>query len=61
MTCVLYYNHQRKLKSLKYQLPFDIIMLELERNNSNFNHNPNHMLWGLNNYEIRTWENCNNG
>ncbi|ETZ07185.1 hypothetical protein P618_200579 [Holospora obtusa F1] len=47
MTFVLYYNHQIKLKSLKYQLPFDIITLELERQNSNFNHNPNHMLWGL--------------
>ncbi|ETZ07421.1 transposase [Holospora obtusa F1] len=48
MTFVLYYNHQIKLKSLKYQTPFDIIMLEFERNTSNFNHNPNHMLLGLN-------------
>ncbi|WP_420805330.1 hypothetical protein [Holospora obtusa] len=37
MTFVLYYNHQRKLKSLKYQTHFDIIMLEFEHNNSNFN------------------------
>ncbi|ETZ06815.1 hypothetical protein P618_201004 [Holospora obtusa F1] len=48
MTCVLYYNHQIKLKSLKYRPSFDIIMLEFERNTSNFNHNPNHMLLGLN-------------
>ncbi|ETZ07625.1 hypothetical protein P618_200187 [Holospora obtusa F1] len=50
MTFVLYYNHQKKLKLLKYQPPFDIIILEFERNTSNFNHNPNHMLWGLNIY-----------
>ncbi|WP_420805329.1 hypothetical protein [Holospora obtusa] len=49
MTVVLYYNYQRKLKSLKYQPPFDIIMLEFECNTSNFNHNPNYMLLGLNN------------
>ncbi|ETZ07238.1 hypothetical protein P618_200572 [Holospora obtusa F1] len=48
MTFVLYYNHQRKLKSLKYQPLFDIIMLEFERNTSNFNHKLNHMLLGLN-------------
>ncbi|WP_162147083.1 hypothetical protein [Holospora obtusa] len=47
MTFVLYYNHQIKLKLLKYQPPFDIIMLEFERNTSNFNHHPNHMLLGL--------------
>ncbi|WP_420805312.1 hypothetical protein [Holospora obtusa] len=40
MTFVLYYNHQIKLKSLKYQPPFDIIMLEFERNTSNLNHKP---------------------
>ncbi|ETZ07469.1 hypothetical protein P618_200362 [Holospora obtusa F1] len=49
MIFVLYYNHQRKLKSLKYQTHFDIIMLKFERNSSNFNHNPNYMLLGLNN------------
>ena len=48
MTFVLYYNHQRKLKSLKYQTPFDIIISEFERDKSNFHHNPNHMLLGLN-------------
>ncbi|WP_420805328.1 hypothetical protein [Holospora obtusa] len=50
MAFVLYYNHQRKLKSLKYQPHFDIIMLEFERKKSNFNHHPNHMLLGLNNF-----------
>lgn len=51
MTFVLYYNHQRKLKSLKYQTPFDIILKEFKLNPSNFNHNPNHMLLGLNTHE----------
>jgi transposase-like protein len=45
MTFVLYYNHQRKLKSLKYQTPFDIILKEFEQNPSNFNQNPNHSRW----------------
>ena len=49
MTFVLYYNHQRKLKSLNYQTPFDIICKEFDTNPSNFNQNPNHMLLGLNN------------
>lgn len=48
MTFVLYYNHQRKLKSLKYKPPFDIMLQEFERDNSLFNKNPNHMLMGLN-------------
>lgn len=48
MTFVLYYNHQRKLKSLKYQTPFDIICKQFEFNPLNFNYNPNHMLLGLN-------------
>lgn len=49
MTFVLYYNHQRKLKSLKYQTPFDILIQEFEQNPSNFKNNPSHMLLGLNN------------
>ena len=48
MTFVLYYNHQRKLKSLKYQAPFDIILKEFDRDPSNFYSNPIHMLLGLN-------------
>jgi len=48
MTFVLYYNHQRKLKSLKYLSPFDILIKEFALNPSNFNINPNHMLLGLN-------------
>lgn len=48
MTFVLYYNHQRKLKSLKYQTPFDMIISEFDRDPSLFNSNPTHMLMGLN-------------
>jgi transposase-like protein len=50
MTFVLYYNHQRKLKSLQYQTPFDIIVKEFDRYPSNFYINPTHMLMGLNKY-----------
>ena len=48
MAFVLYYNHQRPLKALKYQTPFDIIIKEFDINSSNFNKNPNHMFLGLN-------------
>ncbi len=48
MAFLLYYNHQRKLKALKYQTPFDIILKEFEGNPSAFNSNPNHMILGLN-------------
>lgn len=48
MTFVLYYNHQRKLKSLKYNTPFDILCKEFDRHPSNFKHKPTHMLLGLN-------------
>ena len=48
MAFILYYNHQRKLKSLKYQTPFDIISKEFDKDPSNFNNNPHHMLGGLN-------------
>ena len=52
ITFVLYYNHQRKLKSLKFQSPFDIIIKEFDLNPANFNYNPNHMLLGLNRYAL---------
>ena len=50
MIFVLYYNHQRKLKSLNYQTPFDMVCKEFEIEPANFNKNPNHMLLGLNIY-----------
>ena len=48
MSFVLYYNHQRKLKSLKYQTPFDIVCNAFEIEPVNFKQNPNHMLLELN-------------
>lgn len=49
MAFVLYYNHQRKLKALKFQTPFHIILKAYEENQADFNFNPNHMIMGLNN------------
>lgn len=61
MTFVLYYNHQRKLKSLKYQTSFDIILKEFDRDPSNFHTNPAHMLLGLNTYPTTSFSSpCNN-
>jgi len=48
MSFVLYYNHQRKLKSLKYQTPFDIVCNAFEIEPVNFKQNSNHMLLELN-------------
>ena len=36
MIFVPYYNHQRKLKSLRYQTSFDILLQEFEQNPPNF-------------------------
>ena len=52
MAFVLYYNHQRKLKSLNYQTPFEIIQKRYEHNQNDFNFNPNHMIMGLNNISM---------
>ena len=48
MSFVLYYNHRRKLKALKYQTPFDTIIKWFEENPSLFHQNSNHMLLALN-------------
>jgi transposase InsO family protein len=48
ITFIMYYNHQRKLKALKYQTPYDILIKEFERDPSQFKSNPNHKMWGLN-------------
>ena len=55
MSFVLYYNHQRKLKSLKYQTPFDIVCNAFEIEPVNFKQNPNHMLPELNIYLITNY------
>lgn len=48
MTFVLFYNHQRKLKALKFQSPFDILLKIFDDDPSLFHKNPNHMTMGLN-------------
>lgn len=52
MTFLMYYNHKRKFKALKYQSPYDILLKEFEREPSQFNHNPNQKISGLNKYFI---------
>ena len=37
ITFALYYDHQQKLKLLKYQVPFDPFLEGFEQNPSNFN------------------------
>ena len=49
MAFLLYYNHQRKLKALKYQSPYDILLKEFGQNPNSFKQDPNHMILGLNN------------
>ena len=48
MAFVLYYNHQRKLKALKFQSPFDILIQTYQFNPLGFQQNPSHMIQGLN-------------
>lgn len=48
MTYLLYYNHQKKLKSLKFISPYDKLIKEYALNPKLFNINPTHMLMGLN-------------
>lgn len=48
MTFLLYYNNQRKLKALKYQSPYDILLKEFGENPNSFNQDPNQMTLGLN-------------
>ena len=49
MAFLLYYNHQRKLKALKYQSPYDILLKECGQNPNSFKQDPNHMILGLSN------------
>ena len=50
MAFVLYYNHQRKLKALKYSTPFDKVIHEYGINPTLFKNDPNQMILGLNIY-----------
>jgi transposase-like protein len=46
MLWLLYYNYEKKLKSLKFNSPRDKILEELDKNPSFFNRNPHHKIRG---------------
>jgi transposase-like protein len=48
MTFLLYYNMQKKLKSLKYQSPYDKLIEQYNQNPELFLINPCHKIMGLN-------------
>ena len=49
MSFILFYNHQKKLKSLKFKSPFDLLLEKFDIMPSLFKDNPSHKLVGLNN------------
>ncbi len=49
MSFLLLYNYQKKLKSLKYKTPYDIIVENYKIKPDLFNYNPTNKLVGLNN------------
>lgn len=52
MSFILFYNHQKKLKSLKYQSPFSFLLDKFDKMPLLFKDEPIHKLVGLNNYRI---------
>jgi transposase-like protein len=48
MTFMLYYNHQRPLKSLKFKTPWELIEQCYNNDKRFFRENPNHKIVGLN-------------
>jgi hypothetical protein len=48
MTFMLYYNHQRKLKSLKFKTPWELIQQCYNNDKQSFRENPNYKIAGLN-------------
>ena len=49
MAFMLYYNHQRPLKSLKFKTPWELIQECYNKDKQSFKENPNHKIVGLNN------------
>lgn len=45
---LMMYNFEKKLKSLQYNSPYDIMLKEFDENALNFNENPHHKKWGPN-------------
>jgi hypothetical protein len=50
MSFILFYNYQKKLKSLKFKRPFSLLLEKFDKMPSLFKDNPNHKLVGLNTY-----------
>ena len=50
MTFMLYYNHQRPLKSLKFKTPWELIEQCYNENEQFFREKPSHKIAGLNSY-----------
>jgi hypothetical protein len=50
MSFILSYNHQKKLKSLKFKSPFSLLLEKFDKMPSLFKDNPYHKLVGLNTY-----------
>ena len=48
MSFLLFYNHQKKLKSLKFKSPYDILLERFSKKPEFFKTDPNHKLAGLN-------------
>jgi hypothetical protein len=48
MSYLLVHNYQKKLKALKFQTPYDFLLLSYQNQPHLFNNNPNHKLVGLN-------------
>ena len=49
---MLYYNHQRPLKSLKFKTPWELIQQCYNENREKFREDPNHKIVGLNKHTI---------
>jgi intein/homing endonuclease len=50
MSFILFYNYQKKLKSLKFKSPFSLLLEKFDKMPSLFKDNPYYKLVGLNNY-----------
>ncbi len=50
------HNYQKKLKALKFQTPYDFLLLSYQNQPHLFKDNPNHKLAGLNKLEIEKLE-----
>jgi len=52
MSYLLYYNHQKKLKALKFKSPYDMLLEKFNSNPELFKDNPYQKLRGVNSYVV---------